>query len=405
MSEVTSLGVEIGSTFFMGVYKKNGKLMCVSLDDGDCLFAAQSRYPNGKVSYGTSTLGAAFNGSSVFTNMCLFYLTPAKDFSAGSIEYYSPVPLRVNAEGFYEFNYQFMKNKYWSMYDPISSILQRMKVQYEKMGKSLDCMTCTLPDAYYYSRYTGRVESLKGKLAELGIPRLEFISERDAVLEFLKQKNSLSDKTIIICCGEAFNSYTTVNSNKQPVTYPTPHYTGYSLISEIMKEIVRQFNQQQYNAGGPMSYEKEKEFKKNAFFSARISMFNYLSGKMQRLVVHTVCNQKEYDISIDDKTCTDLFTTYATKLANHAYARICSSCLHGERDLSQYKVFVCGDYAKIPQLQKAIMEKFNITNENQVIPLNSSVFATGALLSIPPNVKVVRKETCPISYYPMSTVH
>lgn len=400
---MSSLGVEIGSMYFMGAYMKGNSCMALTLDDGSYLFAAHGLSQGRNTSLGTRTLGFAFNqGSFVFTNMCMFYLIPAGKFEQSAIDYYSPIPLKVDSKGYYQYDYQYKTGSYMTVEDSIMTILRQMKSQYDKTFGTLNCMTCTLPDAYYYSVFQGRAESLKRALNGIGIPRLELISERDAVLEYLKKSNEpIRQKTLIISCGEAFNSYTFVAPGRQPVTRPTPHCTGCSLLTDLMKMVVELFNIQYAGVCDPMFYKDERAFKRCVFFSTRVSMFKYLTGN-HPIEVNIIQNQKNCNVKIDSKTCNSLFTAYAKNLAQHAYSSIVKY-LTGEQDLSRYRVYLCGDYSQIPQLKKEIIAQFHISDPDLVSSLRPSAFAEGALYSIPPNVKVEKKSNVPVSVYPMST--
>lgn len=400
---MSSLGVEIGSVYFMGAYMKENSCLALPMDDGSYLFAAHGLSQGHSTSFGTKTLGSVFNkGSSVFTNMCMFYLIPAGKFMQSIIDYYSPIPLKVDSTGYYEYDYLCARSAYMTPEDSIMTILRQMKSQYEKMSGTLNCMTCTLPDAYYYSVFQGRAESLKKALNGIGIPRLELISERDAVLEYLKKIHEpITQKTLIISCGEAFNSYTFVAPGRQPVTRPTPHCTGCSLLTELMDRVVKLFNIQYADVCDPMFYEDERAFKRCVFFSARVSMFKYLTSN-HSIEVNIIQNQKNCNVKIDNETCNNLFSAYAKNLAQHAYSSIVTY-LTGEKDLSRYRVYLCGDYSQIPQLRKEIIAQFHISDPSLVSPLRLSAFAEGALYSIPPNVKVEKKSNAPASVYPMST--
>ena len=373
------IGLEFGSLYFILHYKdNNNNIQSLPFGSSDSLFAAYSYDTVNGFSYGKDTIRSIFiDPLSVFTNFALLYLGPLKQQDLSTLEFESPKPLKRVGNS-YCYENPASSRGYTTISEAITIMLRQIIACYHNVCNGVKRRVgavITVPDSFFNSGFREKKEGLVALCKNAGFREVVLIPERDAIMKV----NEISFKRtnyVILCCGEAYNSYTVVNGRNIVVQHPTPKHTGRRVSIQIANEIINnRLPPDVKSYVNSMSSERRKVFTKEILFCTRVALVEFMNTQ-QLFNVHLVAG-REFNVEISKEDLQPVIDEYIQTLLNHAHPLIAGSLPSGD-----YSIFVCGDYAPLPNMKEFVSRVFRV-NKDRVVIMAPSSFAEGALLSCP----------------------
>mgnify|MGYP001134659584 FL=1 len=371
------IGLEFGSLYFILHYKdSNNNIQSLPFGSSDSLFAAYSYDTVNGFSYGKDTIRSIFiDPFSVFTNFALLYPRLFDQRELSSLEFESPKPLKRVGNS-YCYDNPASSRGYTTIGEAITIMLRQILACYHNVCNGVKRRVgavITVPDPFFNSGFLEKKEGLVALCKNAGFREVVLIPERDAIMKV----NEISFKRtnyVILCCGEAYNSYTVVSGRNIVMQYPTPNHTGRIISIQIANEIIdNRLPPDVKSYVNAMSSEQRKVFTKEILFCTRVALVEIM-GTQQPLSVHLVAG-REFNVEISKKDMQPLIDQYLQTLLNHAHPLI-----EGTLPSDDYSIFVCGDFASLTNMKEFVSRVFRV-NENRVVIMAPSSFAEGALLS------------------------
>ena len=372
------IGLEFGSLYFILHYKdSNNNIQSLPFGSSDSLFAAYSYDTVNGFSYGKDTIRSIFiDPLSVFTNFALLYLGPLNQQELSSLEFESPKPLKRVGNSYCYENPASSKG-YTTIEESITIILRQILACYQNVCNGVKRRVgavITVPDSFFNSMFLEKKEGLVALCKNAGFREVVLIPERDAIMKV----NEISFKRtnyVILCCGEAYNSYTVVSGRNIVVQHPTPKHTGRRISIQIANEIINnRLPPDVKSYVNNMSSERRKVFTKEILFCTRVALVEFMNTQLFN--VHLVAG-REFNVEISKEDLQPVIDEYIQTLLNHAHPLIGTELPCGD-----YSIFVCGDFAPLIHMKEFVCRKFGV-NEDRVVIMAPSSFAEGALLSCP----------------------
>ena len=369
------IGLEFGSLYFILHYKdSNNNIQSLPFGSSDSLFAAYSYDTVNGFSYGKDTIRSIFiDPLSVFTNFALLYLGPLNQQELSSLEFESPKPLKRVGNNYCYDNPASSKG-YTTIEESITIILRQILACYQNVCNGVKRRVgavITVPDYYFCAKRKVKEEIIElGK--DAGFREVVLIPERDAIMKV----NEISFKRtnyVILCCGEAYNSYTVLKGKTKVKSCSTSAKTGRSLVyavTQLVCDCLPEWVYDYYEKRDPVECDL---FQKQVLFCTRVALVEIM-GTQQPLSVHLVAG-REFNVEISKKDMQPVIDKYIQTLLNHAHSQI-----EGTLPSDDYSIFVCGDFAPLTHMKESVCREFGV-NEDRVVIMAPSSFAEGALLS------------------------
>ena len=369
------IGLEFGSLYFILHYKdNNNNIQSLPFGSSDSLFAAYSYDTVNGFSYGKDTIRSIFiDPFSVFTNFALLYPRLFDQRELSSLEFESPKPLKRVGNS-YCYDNPASSEGYTTIGEAIAVMLRQILACYQNVCNGVKRRVgaiITVPDYYFCAK-----RKLKEEIIELGedagFREVVLIPERDAIMKV----NEISFKRtnyVILCCGEAYNSYTVLKGKTKVKSCSTSANTGRSLVyavTQLVCDCLPEWVCDYYEKRDPVERDL---FQKQVLFCTRVALVEIM-GTQQPLSVHLVAG-REFNVEISKKDMQPLIDQYLQTLLNHAHPLI-----EGTLPSDDYSIFVCGDFAPLTHMKEFVCRKFGV-NEDHVVIMAPSSFAEGALLS------------------------
>ena len=373
------IGLEFGSLYFILHYKdSNNNIQSLPFGSSDSLFAAYSYDTVNGFSYGKDTIRSIFiDPLSVFTNFALLYPRLFDQRELSSLEFESPKPLKRVGNS-YCYDNPASSRGYTTIGEAITIMLRQILACYHNVCNGVKRRVgavITVPDPFFNSGFLEKKEGLVALCKNAGFREVVLIPERDAIMKV----NEISFKRtnyVILCCGEAYNSYTVVSGRNIVMQYPTPNHTGRIISIQIANEIIdNRLPPDVKSYVNSMSSERRKVFTKEILFCTRVALVEIM-GTQQPLSVHLSAG-REFNVEISKEDLQPVIDQYLQTILNHAHSRIGKALPSGD-----YSIFVCGDFASLTNMKEFVSRVFRV-NENRVVIMAPSSFAEGALLSCP----------------------
>ena len=371
------IGLEFGSLYFILHYKdSNNNIQSLPFGSSDSLFAAYSYDTVNGFSYGKDTIRSIFiDPFSVFTNFALLYPRLFDQRELSSLEFESPKPLKRVGNS-YCYDNPASSEGYTTIGEAIAVMLRQILACYQNVCNGVKRRVgaiITVPDYYFCAK-----RKLKEEIIELGedagFREVVLIPERDAIMKV----NEISFKRtnyVILCCGEAYNSYTVLKGKTKVKSCSTSASTGRSLVyavTQLVCDCLPEWVCDYYEKRDPV---ERDIFQKQVLFCTRVALVEIM-GTQQPLSVHLSAG-REFNVEISKEDMQPVIDKYIQTILNHAHSRIGKALPFGD-----YTIFVCGDYAPLPNMKEFVSRVFRV-NENRVVIMAPSSFAEGALLSCP----------------------
>ena len=369
------IGLEFGSLYFILHYKDdNNNIQSLPFGSSDSLFAAYSYDTVNGFSYGKDTIRSIFiDPFSVFTNFSLLYLGLLDQRELGSIEFESPKPLKRVGNSYCYDNPASSKG-YTTIGESITVMLRQIIAYYHNVCNGVQRRigaVITVPDSFFISDFLEKKNGLVALCKNAGFREVVIIPERDAIMKV----NEISFKRtnyVILCCGEAYNSYTVVKGNVRVKSCSTSTNTGRSLVysvTQLVCDCLPEWVCDYYEKRDPGERDL---FQKQVLFCTRVALVEFMST--QSFTVHLVAG-REFNVEISKEDLQPLIGTYIQTLLSHSHSLIEAALPSGDNS-----IFVCGDFAPLTHMKEFVCREFGV-NEEHVVIMAPSSFAEGALLS------------------------